>query len=147
MKKILSLAACAVLLVGLSACLEKAKGVEVTEAYAFATTEAQKNGAVFLSAKNNTDKPVVITGASAANTETVELHTMSMENNVMEMRKVEKFDVAAGESLTLEPTGNHIMLMGLKGTLNAGEAFPLTLQTDAGDVAVEVKIVSPGTTP
>jgi copper(I)-binding protein len=129
----------------LSACLPEKSALSVTDAYAFATTEVQKNGAVFLTAQNNSGEKITITGASAENAETLELHTMSMDNNVMEMRKVESFEVEAGQSTTLKPMGDHIMLMGLKAPLKEGENFPLTLTTSAGEVAVDVKIVAPGT--
>jgi copper(I)-binding protein len=146
MNKTILLTGLVLALGSLGACLPEKSALSVTDAYAFATTEAQKNGAVFLTAQNNSGEAITITAASAANAETLELHTMSMENNVMQMRKVESFAIEAGQNTTLKPMGDHIMLMGLKAPLKEGESFPLTLTTSAGEVTVDVKIVAPGTT-
>ncbi len=74
----------------------------------------------------------------------VELHTMSMDGNVMRMRQVDAIEVPAGQTVELKPGGLHLMFMDLKTPLKTGVAFPLNLRFEkAGEVTVEVK-VQPG---
>lgn len=62
-----------------------------------------------------------------------ELHSMTMESGVMKMRGVERIDVAAGRTVTLEPGGLHVMLVDLKRQLKPGEKVPLTLTVQRAD--------------
>jgi copper(I)-binding protein len=49
--------------------------------------------------------------------------------------------IPPGQTVTFTPGGTHIMLMGLKKPLAAGQSFPLTLTfTHAAPVTVEVKV-------
>lgn len=57
----------------------------------------------------------------------VEIHTMHHENGVMRMRAVEPLRVTAGVPTELAPGGMHVMLMGLKQPLKAGENARLKL--------------------
>ena len=70
---------------------------------------------------------------------------MKMMDGMMMMREVASFPVPAGGELVLEPSGDHIMLMGLKEPLALDQSFPLTLSFDGqDDMTVDVKIVKPG---
>lgn len=112
--------------------------------YAYVTASAQKNGAVFLKIKSTNEQDDKLIAASADVAERVELHTHIMEGDVMKMRKVEGYDLPAGEMVELKPMSHHIMLMGLKNPLEEGSAFPLTLNFEHhAPVTVEVKVVSP----
>lgn len=132
--------------------------VEVTNAYSYATTSAQKNGAVFFTLKNLGDQDLKITSANASNvSEAAELHTHIMDGDKMMMREVDSYDVAAHETLELAPHGNHIMLMGLKAPLSPElnaeveelkGKFPLLLRFEDGSITtVQVEIIPPGTKP
>jgi copper(I)-binding protein len=67
-----------------------------------------------------------------------------MEGEVIRMRPVESIDVDAGSRTVLEPGGKHIMLMGLKQPLVAGEHFPLTLEFEqGGEVTVQFEVRRP----
>jgi copper(I)-binding protein len=73
---------------------------------------------------------------------TVEVHEMKRDGDVMRMRAIEALDLPAGRTVKLEPGGYHVMLMGLKQTLNAGDTVPLTLVFESADrtrQTVEVK--------
>ena len=70
-----------------------------------------------------------------------ELHTMTMDNNVMRMRPVEAVDIPAGGTALLQPSGLHIMLVDLREPLRAGAQVPLTLRFErAGEVQVAVPV-------
>ena len=59
--------------------------------------------------------------ASSEAAERVELHTMTMEDDMMRMRQVEGYDIPAGESFVLEPGGPHMMLFGVDPDIQVGE--------------------------
>lgn len=71
----------------------------------------------------------------------IEVHTMTMDNNIMRMRKVDRLALPAGKTVAIEPGGLHIMLIGLKKPLVVGEKFPLHLVFEkAGGVDVVVHV-------
>ena len=45
----------------------------------------------------------------------------------MTMREVARIPLPAGEAVTLEPGGYHVMLLELAAPLTAGQTFPVTL--------------------
>lgn len=67
-----------------------------------------------------------------------QVHETRMESNMMMMRELEAgLPLPAGEAVELKPGGNHIMLMGVREPLRAGQTVPLTL-TFATAAPVEV---------
>ena len=87
-----------------------------------------------------------LVSASADVSKTVELHEMKMEADVMRMRKVDGIALPAGRTVALEPGAYHLMFVGLKAPLKAGDSFPMKLKFEkAGEVTVDVKIEAPGT--
>ncbi len=58
----------------------------------------------------------------------VEIHEMKMEGDTMRMRALDAgLPLPAGQPVQLKPGGYHVMLMGLKQPLNAGDTVPVTL--------------------
>jgi hypothetical protein len=60
---------------------------------------------------------------------------------------VNAIDVPPGQTVELKPGAWHMMLIGLKAPLKAGDKVPMTLKFEkAGEVKVELKIeeVAPG---
>jgi len=51
---------------------------------------------------------------------------------MMRMRRLERIEIPAGETLSLEPGGLHLMLIGLKEDLQPGGQVDLTLTFDDG---------------
>ncbi|MEO1305764.1 MAG: copper chaperone PCu(A)C [Pseudomonadota bacterium] len=74
---------------------------------------------------------VTLTSASSPSIDTIELHTMSMTDGKMQMRQVEGFEIADGESLELKRGGNHLMLFGVGEGVVAGETIDITLNLEA----------------
>ncbi len=73
---------------------------------------------------------------------------MTMDNGVMKMRPIEGgLEVKPGETVTLKPSGFHVMLMDLKNSLEQGKTVGVTLLFEnAGTVKVEFPIVAIGAT-
>ncbi|BBI65277.1 hypothetical protein HSBAA_65830 [Vreelandella sulfidaeris] len=88
--------------------------------------------------------PVTLMGASSPASDTVELHEMQMDGDMMQMRHVDEIHVEVGETTTMRPGGGlHLMLIGLAEPLKEGERFPLTLTfAEQGDVDIEVWVQS-----
>lgn len=61
-----------------------------------------------------------------------QLHTLVEENGVVKMRQQPSFNLEEHGHLTLAPSGDHIMLLGLKKPLIVGESVDLTLTFDNG---------------
>jgi hypothetical protein len=68
-----------------------------------------------------------LVGVSSPVAATVEVHEMKMDGGVMKMGAVPSLDLPAGQAVELKPGGYHVMLMGLKQQLKAGDSVPLTL--------------------
>ena len=58
---------------------------------------------------------------------------MSMDNGVMQMRQVEGFDIPMHGKLALEPSGNHIMILGLYKPLVLEQKIELSLKFADGE--------------
>lgn len=121
----------------------------VSNAYSYATSATQKAGVVFMEIENPGEAADKVTGAQADVSETVELHTHTMEDGVMKMREVEDgYELAAGETTILNPMGHHIMLINLNAPLREGESFPLTLNFEHhAPITIDVPVLAPGAKP
>ena len=107
--------------------------VEIDGAYARASIPNVPNSAAFFVIKNNSDKDIAITSANSDIAEKNELHTHIKENQMMKMMKIEKLVVPAKSSLELKSGGDHVMLIGLKKELKAGDEINLELSFSDGD--------------
>ncbi|MDY3668958.1 MAG: copper chaperone PCu(A)C [Campylobacter sp.] len=107
--------------------------IEIEGAYARASIPNVSNSAAFFVIKNNSDKDIAITSANSDIAEKNELHTHIKENKMMKMMKIEKLVVPAKSSLELKSGGDHVMLMGLKKELKAGDEISLELSFSDGD--------------
>ena len=115
--------------------------IRVEQPYARATAPGQMAGGGYLLVENTGPAADRLLSVRAGVSAAVELHAMSMDGDVMRMREVDGIDVPAGQRVELKPGGLHIMFMGLKAPLKAGDTFPATLTFQkAGEVKVTVKV-------
>jgi copper(I)-binding protein len=110
--------------------------------FARSTVPGQSSGAAYLTIENsgkNADKLVGVMSPMAKNTE---LHSMTMDGNVMKMREVQDIEIKPAAKVSLKPgDAYHIMLIGLSQPLKVGDKFPLTLSfAKAGKVEVSVVV-------
>lgn len=76
--------------------------------------------------------------------EKVELHRTTITNDVMRMEPVERIEIPAGGQVELKRGGLHVMLLGLKRDLKAGDTFKAVLVlSKAGEVSVDVEVRDP----
>jgi periplasmic copper chaperone A len=114
-----------------------ASALTIQDPYALAVPRGQPNSAVFMRIVNDGDAPRTVVGGESGAAAAVELHVHTMEGGMMKMRRVERFEVPPHGSLTLEPGGLHLMLIGLKQDLAPGDHVDFTLVLDDGP-AVQV---------
>jgi len=139
-RKFLAVAAC---LAVASAALAQTGQLEVSNAWARATPAKAENGIAYLTIRSPT--PDRLLSVSSPVAKKAELNTMEMSDMVMKMRPLASLDIPAGQPVTLKPSGEHILLMGLNGPLREGQSFPLTLTFEkAGAREVTVAIEKPG---
>lgn len=123
-----------------------ASSIKVENAFARAVPVGQANSAAFLTLVNTSDTARSVKSATSPVAATVELHTHTNNNGVMEMRQIPQIDVPAKGTTELKPGGLHIMLIGLKQELKPGENAALTLTFDDGStttVNAPIKDITP----
>lgn len=100
-------------------------------------------GAAYLTITNNGDEADRLVSATTDMAEAVEIHEVAMDNNVMEMSPLhDGLEIPAGEQVSFEPSGYHLMLIGITESLITGEEYDLTLTFEhAGDVTLTVPIL------
>jgi periplasmic copper chaperone A len=115
-------------------------GVMVQEAWARASAGAATTGAAYVTLMGGA-QPDQLVGVSTPVATTAEVHETINDNGIMKMRPAAAIPIPPGQMVTFTPGGTHIMLMGLKQKLVAGQSFPLTLTfAHAAPVTVDVKV-------
>jgi periplasmic copper chaperone A len=152
MKPYAIIAASLLTLISLAAAAEPAQpgkaadGLVVADAYARAVPPGQPNSAVFMTLTNTLDNDHALVGASSTAAEVVELHTHRMDDGMMRMRRVDRIDLPGGAQVELKPGGLHVMLIGLKRPLVAGDEVAVTLVLDDGSsrqITAPVRAIMP----
>jgi periplasmic copper chaperone A len=107
--------------------------VAISDAWAHATPSGSHMGAIYLkliSAKGDrllrASVPHSITSETQIH-ETVVHHDSTTGGDTMEMHQVESVDLPAGQTVELKPGSFHLMLIGLKHALKAGDKVSVTL--------------------
>lgn len=99
--------------------------VTVEDAWVRGTVAQQKATGAFMRLTAMQNARLVAAESPVAGV--VEIHEMTMENQVMRMRAVPGLDLAAGRTVELKPGGYHVMLMDLKQAVRPGDTVALTL--------------------
>ena len=118
-----------------------APSIQAVDAWARATPLGAKNGAAYMTLINHGSSDDLLIGVSSPVAGAAQVHGMSLQNGVMMMRPAPAIDVKAGETVSLDPDGFHVMLLDLKQPLVEGHSFPLTLFfKNSGRLQVSAKI-------
>src|SRR5262245_613642 len=114
--------------------------------WARATPAGAKVGGAYLKISNKGAQPDRLLGGSLSGAGAVEVHEMSMSNNVMKMRQLKDgLEIKPGQTVELKPGGYHLMLTGLREGLKQGEKLTGTLRFEkAGTVEIEFAIAPIG---
>lgn len=99
--------------------------ISVSDAWARATAPGQDSATVALRITSKKDASLIAVSSPAANS--AEIHSMTHEDGMMMMRALDALALKAGQEVVLGNDGNHLMLIGLKKPLSAGDSINLTL--------------------
>lgn len=110
-------------------------GVVVKDAWVRATVAHQKTTGAFMQIVSDRNARLVAVRCPLAGT--VELHEMTMTDDMMRMRAVDSIDLPAGRTVTLGPGGFHVMLFDLRKPIHAGDTVPLSIVVEMPDRSQE----------
>lgn len=99
----------------------------ITSAWARATAPGAGMGAVYLRIENGSTKSDRLLKVSTTVAASASVHQTEIVDDVARMHEVAMLHVAPGEKIDFAPGGLHIMLMGLKKPLVAGQKFALEM--------------------
>jgi periplasmic copper chaperone A len=102
--------------------------IQIEQPWSRATPSGAKTAAVYMTIDNKSGTADRLTGASSDVADKLQIHEMKVDNGVMQMREIAGgLPIPANGSAVLKPGSYHVMLIGLKKPLSAGEKFPVTL--------------------
>lgn len=119
--------------------------VQVSDAWVRATVPGQPSSGAFMTVTADSDSKLLRVASPVA--KDVQIHEMSMKDDVMRMGPVDSITLPAGTPVKLDPDGYHVMLMGLTGQIKEGDQVPLTLTVENAKgewQTVEVKAAARG---
>lgn len=118
--------------------------ISIRGAFIRATLPRAPVGGAYLTITNAGGQDDRLIGATAPVGRNVEIHEMSMQDGVMSMRRMaDGLVIPAGHSVTLDPSGMHLMINGLTERLEEGGTLTLILTFErAGEVAVPFDILA-----
>jgi copper(I)-binding protein len=123
-------------------------GIVVADAWTMATPPGAAVAAGYMKIQNQASAPVRLVGGLSPVAQSVEVHNMTMDGGVMQMRPVDGgLEIPANSAVELKPGGLHLMLIGLQRPLAEGESVPVTLTFDDGtrvDAVLAVRAMGGG---
>ena len=117
--------------------------IQINHPYARATVPGQTSGGAYMTLENKGKQADTLISAQSPAAQSAEIHSMTMTaDHVMRMREVGSIELKPQEKIVMQPgDGYHIMLLGLKAPLKAGDKLPLTLTfRKAGKVETSISV-------
>lgn len=117
----------------LGACSPQGDGAEIVidSPWVRETPPGQTVAAGYMEIRNDGEQARTLLTARSPDASRVEIHTMEHADGMMRMRRIDRLEVPAGKTMTLEPGGMHLMLFDIE-TAAAGNHVPVTLTFDDG---------------
>ncbi|WDR06796.1 copper chaperone PCu(A)C [Devosia rhodophyticola] len=118
--------------------------LDLSGMFARATLPNAPVGGGFLTITNHGSDADTLVSATSTAAKSVQVHEMKMEGDVMKMRHLgDGLPIPAGETVSLTPSGLHLMFMGLEQPFVEGATVPVTLTfANAGSVEVALPVLS-----
>ncbi len=109
-----------------------------------ATPSTARTGVGYLTIRNNGAEADRLVAVACDCAEASEIHTMTMENNVMRMRELpDGLEIPAGGMIELKPGGLHLMFIGLKAPFAEGETVEASLTFEKAGSADVIFAIGP----
>ncbi len=129
------------LLAGRLAWAAEVGDMQVDQAWARAAKAGAATTAAYLRITNHGQQADRLLAVAVDVAERAELHEQQNDQGVLRMRQIPSLAIAAGDTVAMQPMGSHIMIVGVRQRLAAGEQFTLQLQFEhAGSLKVPVSI-------
>ena len=124
----------------------KAGSLDISDPWSRATPKGSSVAAGYMKITNSGSAPDRLISGSSDVASKFEVHEMKMESGVAKMRPVKGgLEIKPGETVELKPGSFHIMFVGVKKPLSAGEQFKATLVFEkAGSVNVDYDVRAMG---
>jgi copper(I)-binding protein len=118
--------------------------LRIADPYARPTPPGARTGGAYFTIRNGGNAADRLLRVVSPAAQSIELHSMSMEGNLMKMRAIPALDIPAGATVTLGSGGYHVMLVNLAHPLTVGSSVPLTLTFEkAGSIDVSAPVEAP----
>jgi periplasmic copper chaperone A len=120
----------------------KSGDIIVSSPWARAMLPGQATGGGYLTIENTGSAADSLVSVTSPNAAIVEIHQMSMDENVMKMRQItDGLEIIGGGKVELSPGGLHLMFKHVQAPFRAGDTVKVTLEfTKAGKIDVEMPI-------
>ena len=120
--------------------------LKIHDPWARATPKGAPVGGGYVSITNTGTTSDRLVGGTTDVSKGFEVHEMSMDKGIMRMRPLPNgLEIKPGQTVTLSPSGYHIMFTGLKAPLTQGGHIDATLKFEnAGEVKVQFAIAGIG---
>lgn len=100
--------------------------IQVKDVWVQTAPPGVKVMAAYLEVKNTGKQQQVLTGVSSPAFGKIEIHRSVIHGNMAHMEHQKELPVPPGTSVLLQQGGLHLMLMGVKKPLAAGDQVPMT---------------------
>ena len=122
----------------------KAGDLEISGPFARATLPNAPVGGAYITITNKGTEPDTLVSVASPAAGIVSLHEMSMEGTVMKMRPLPSgVDIAPGATVTMAPSGIHMMFEHLTQPFVEGHKVQVTLTfAKAGSVKITIPVLS-----
>lgn len=115
--------------------------IDIDNAWLRAPIPGQSNTVGYLQLHNTGAKHRQLVAVESQFSKRAELHTQQLTEGMMQMRKLEKIDIAAHDSVELVSGGHHIMFLQLNEPLESRESWPITLVFSNGErISVDLAV-------
>lgn len=121
------------------------QGMVVHKAWVRAVPPTSRMSAAYMVLNNNSGDDDHLVSAESDVAESVELHNVRKKGEMMEMYQVKSVGIPAKGQRELKPGSYHVMLIGLKRPLKAGDEVELTLNfMHAGAITIKAPVKEGG---
>jgi len=115
--------------------------LRIEHPYARPTPPGARSAAAYFTIRNVGNASDRLVSVASPVSKSAQVHSMTMDGNVMRMRALPSLDIPPDASITLAPGSYHVMLVGLSHPLAAGDKVTLTLTFEkAGKVDVSADV-------
>jgi hypothetical protein len=136
MRKVAVLLASLLVLAGCAQIGDSEDGMELKDLWVKSSDVSMVGAmsAVYGTLTNNSDRDITLIGGTTSVANIVEVHQMMMMDGEIKMQKIDGgLVIPAGQTVRLEPGGNHLMLMDLVSDVMAGDQITVTFEFDEGE--------------